>query len=146
MHKLYHKTRAVNGLEPRATFVESQDVRNADFNLPLTQAEFSGILRNEFRVPIGRGAFCFLLFPASSVLLRLAGQAVIRYGIDVSTLEQITEKARALPDELQREALHYLSFLLAQQARSDEDREWAQFSAEQLVQQYSEADAVYDQD
>ncbi|MHC1765376.1 MAG: hypothetical protein AB9869_13920 [Verrucomicrobiia bacterium] len=64
----------------------------------------------------------------------------------MSTLEQITERARALPDELQREALHYLSFLLAQQAQSVEDREWTRFSAEQLAQQYSESDAVYDQD
>ena len=64
----------------------------------------------------------------------------------MSTAELILEKTRRLPDELQREALHYVDSLLARQAESKENRDWSRFSAEQLASQYSPADAIYDQD
>ena len=64
----------------------------------------------------------------------------------MSTVEQITAKVRALPAELQRETMHYIEFLLAKQAQDNEAREWARFSEQQLAAQYTEADAVYDQD
>jgi hypothetical protein len=64
----------------------------------------------------------------------------------MSTVEQITEKVRALPAELQQETMHYIEFLLAKQARDNEAHEWARFSEQQLAAQYTEADAVYDQD
>lgn len=75
----------------------------------------------------------------------LAGGRRVRHCFDVSTLEQIAEKARALPDELQREALHYVDFLLVRQAQAAEARDWSRFASEQLAAQYSDADAIYDQ-
>jgi hypothetical protein len=66
--------------------------------------------------------------------------------IGVSTVEQITDRVRALPAELQQETLHYVDFLLARQAQTTETREWSHFSGEQLAAQYSEADAIYDQE
>jgi len=64
----------------------------------------------------------------------------------MSTVELILQKASALPDALQREALHYVDYLLARQAENRAAREWTRFSAEQLTGQYSEGDAIYDQD
>jgi hypothetical protein len=64
----------------------------------------------------------------------------------MSTAELILEKARRLPDELQQEALHYVDSLLARKAGTEEGRDWARFSAEQLANQYSPADSIYDQD
>lgn len=64
----------------------------------------------------------------------------------MSTAELILEKARQLPEELQRKALHYVDSLLAQQGETKERRDWSRFSAEQLANQYSPADAIYDQD
>ena len=58
----------------------------------------------------------------------------------------IFQKAQALPDELQREALNYVDSLLARQAETVEGRTWARFSAEQLAAQYAPGDAIYDQD
>ena len=63
----------------------------------------------------------------------------------MSTVELILRKASALPPELQKEALHYVDYL-AGKVEGKEDQEWARFSAEQLSAQYSEKDAVYDQD
>jgi len=64
----------------------------------------------------------------------------------MSTVELIVQKASALPDDLQREALHYVDYLLARKAEGTEAREWSRFSAEQLVAQYAPGDAVYDKD
>jgi hypothetical protein len=64
----------------------------------------------------------------------------------MSTVELIAEKTRLLPDELQRETLHFVDYLLARRAEQGESRDWARFSAEQLAGQYAESDAIYDQD
>jgi hypothetical protein len=64
----------------------------------------------------------------------------------MSTVELILQKASALPDALQREALRYVDYLLTRQAEGSETRHWTRFSAEQLAAQYAEGDAIYDQD
>ncbi len=64
----------------------------------------------------------------------------------MSTVELITRKTRALPAELQQEALHYVDYLLARQTENTEAREWSRFSAEQLAAQYAPADTLYDED
>jgi hypothetical protein len=64
----------------------------------------------------------------------------------VSTAELIYEKAKALPDRLQAEALHYVDFLLAHQDARAEEVEWSKFSSLQLEKQYGPADAIYDSD
>lgn len=64
----------------------------------------------------------------------------------MSTVELIAEKSRALPAELQEEALHYVDYLLARQMEGAESIEWSKFSAEQLAAQYAPGDAIYDQD
>ncbi len=68
------------------------------------------------------------------------------YAVGMSTAELILEKARRLPDELQQDALQYMDSLLARQAETTESRDWSRFSAQQLANQYSPADAIYDQD
>ena len=62
----------------------------------------------------------------------------------MSTAEILFEKAKHLPESLQTEALHYVDFLLTRRSIENEDKEWAQFSATQLAQQYSPEDAIYD--
>lgn len=64
----------------------------------------------------------------------------------MSTAELIFQKARALPDERQQEALRYVDYLLARQAEGAEVREWTRFSAGQLAGQYAATDAIYDED
>lgn len=64
----------------------------------------------------------------------------------MSTAELIFEKARALPVELQKEALRYVDSLLAGKADEGEAQNWSHFSAEQLATQYAPGDAIYDQD
>jgi len=64
----------------------------------------------------------------------------------MSTAELIYEKAKALPDRLQTEALHYVDFLLLRLDAKAEDAEWAEFSGGQLEKQYGPADAIYDSD
>ena len=64
----------------------------------------------------------------------------------MSTAEAIFEKAKALPDERQIEALHYMNFLLSQEQAAAESAEWAAFSSAHLAKQYTAEDAVYDQD
>ena len=64
----------------------------------------------------------------------------------MSTVELIVQKASALPDALQKEALHYVDYLLASQSQEREGREWTRFSAEQLALQYADGDSIYDQD
>jgi hypothetical protein len=64
----------------------------------------------------------------------------------VDTVELIRERSSALPADLQVEALRYVDYLLVRQAGAEHDRGWAQFSAAQLIHQYSTADAIYDED
>ena len=64
----------------------------------------------------------------------------------MSTADLIFEKAKALPGELQTEALHYVDFLLARWDVKSEDGDWARFSATQLEKQYAPGDAIYDAD
>jgi hypothetical protein len=64
----------------------------------------------------------------------------------MSTAEMIFEKARALPADLQQDALKYVDALLTRRMEGSEVREWARFSAAQLAAQYAPADAVYDED
>lgn len=64
----------------------------------------------------------------------------------MSTAELIYEKAKALPDRLQTEALHYVDFLLFRLDAKSEDSQWAQISASQLEKQYGPADVIYDSD
>jgi hypothetical protein len=64
----------------------------------------------------------------------------------MSTAEMIQEKASKLPDELQQEALRFVDSLLARQAELNERHTWSRFSAQQLSNPYSPADAIYDQD
>ena len=51
----------------------------------------------------------------------------------MSTAEVIFERAKHLPDGLQSEVLHFVEFLLAQYEPEAEDKEWARFSAAQLL-------------
>jgi hypothetical protein len=62
----------------------------------------------------------------------------------MSAVEQLIEKARRLPENLQTEALHYVDFLLTRRAAEKEDKEWSKFSATQLAEQYSPEDSIYD--
>lgn len=64
----------------------------------------------------------------------------------MSTVEMILQKASELPDPLQREALHYVDYLLARQLGERESGEWTRFSAEQLAGLYAASDAIYDED
>jgi hypothetical protein len=64
----------------------------------------------------------------------------------MSTAEMLFERAKRLPENLQAEALHYVDFHLSRRAAEKEDKEWSQFSATQLAQQYSPEDAIYDDD
>lgn len=58
----------------------------------------------------------------------------------------ILEKARTLPDELQKKVLQYVDALLAGEAEESEARSWSRFSADQLASQYVPSDAIYDRD
>ena len=64
----------------------------------------------------------------------------------MSTAEAIYERAKTLPDDLQAEALHYLDYLMLCRQTELEDREWAQFAAGQLANQYAAEDAIYDKE
>ncbi len=64
----------------------------------------------------------------------------------MSTADLIFKKAKALPSPLQTEALHFVDYLLTRQEAKSEAAAWAKFSAEQLENQYSTADSIYDQD
>jgi len=64
----------------------------------------------------------------------------------MSTAEVIFERAKGLPDGLQSEVLHFVEFLLARYEPETEDKEWARFSASQLLSAYGPADAVYDEE
>jgi hypothetical protein len=63
----------------------------------------------------------------------------------MSTAETIFEKAKALPDNRQIEALNFVNFLISQELAQSEASEWALFSGNQLSRQYCDEDAVYDQ-
>jgi Protein of unknown function (DUF2281) len=62
----------------------------------------------------------------------------------MSTAEMLFEKAKHLPENLQAEALHYVDFLLSRRTAEKEEKDWSQLSAVQLANQYSTADAIYD--
>jgi hypothetical protein len=64
----------------------------------------------------------------------------------MSTAELVFEKTRALPDDLQKEALRYVNSLLTGKIEETESRNWSRFSAEQLANQYADEDAIYDKD
>ena len=64
----------------------------------------------------------------------------------MSTAEVIFERAKGLPDGLQSEVLHFVEFLLARYEPETEQKEWARFSAKQLLSVYGPADAVYDEE
>jgi len=64
----------------------------------------------------------------------------------MSTAEMIYDRARTLPEDLQKEALHYLEYLRQLRRAETEDRDWAALSAAQLSRHYAPADAIYDQD
>jgi hypothetical protein len=63
----------------------------------------------------------------------------------MSTAETIFEKAKALPDNRQVEALNFVNFLIAQELVRNETTEWAAASGAQLSRQYGDEDAIYDQ-
>jgi len=58
----------------------------------------------------------------------------------------IYERAKALPDALQAEALHYLDYLRQRREAEKEDGDWAALSASQLAQHYAPEDAIYDKE
>ena len=62
----------------------------------------------------------------------------------MSAAELIFQKTSALPPELQQEALHYIDYLLERQSETEEARDWAKFSADQLAGAYTPEDAIYD--
>ena len=64
----------------------------------------------------------------------------------MSTAELILERSRRLPDDLQREALDFVEFLLARKAEQEEGRDWTRFGRQELSRQYAPADAIYDRD
>ena len=64
----------------------------------------------------------------------------------MSVANLIFEKAKALPDPLQSEALHYLGYLESLAREDLEARQWARFSSEQLGRFYSDADSIYDEE
>ena len=51
-----------------------------------------------------------------------------------------------MPEDLQKEALHYLEYLRQLRRAETEDRDWAALSAAQLARHYAPADAIYDQE
>ena len=64
----------------------------------------------------------------------------------MSTIEQITERAKALPEPLQTEALHFVTYLLSIKDAKTEAADWSAFSSAQLAKQYGPGDEVYDKD
>ena len=64
----------------------------------------------------------------------------------MKTAELILKKTSGLRPELQMEALRYIDYLVERQSETEEAREWAKFSAEQLGRAYAPEDAIYDQD
>jgi len=64
----------------------------------------------------------------------------------MSTVEQIAEKAKALPEPLQTEALRFVDYLLSIKDAKAEAADWTTFSSAQLARQYGAADEIYDRD
>ena len=64
----------------------------------------------------------------------------------MSTVEQIAEKAKTLPEPLQTEALHFVNYLLSIKDAKAEEADWATFSGAQLARQYGPGDDIYDAD
>jgi hypothetical protein len=59
-------------------------------------------------------------------------------------LKSIATRVRSLPEHLQREALHYVEYLLQRQDAARDGREWADACAVNLHAAYGDSDAVYD--
>lgn len=64
----------------------------------------------------------------------------------MSTAEIIYDRVRTLPEDLQKEALHYLEYLRQRRLAEAEDRDWALLSAAQMSRQYCPGDAIYDEE
>jgi hypothetical protein len=64
----------------------------------------------------------------------------------MSTVEMIAEKAKALPEPLQAEALEYVDFLLCRAEAQEEGKQWTKSSAAELAKQYGPGDSIYDSD
>jgi hypothetical protein len=62
----------------------------------------------------------------------------------MTTVEEISTRVRALSEHLQREALHYVEYLLQRQDAAREGREWTEAWAAHLHSAYADGDAVYD--
>ena len=62
----------------------------------------------------------------------------------MSTVEMIA--AKALPERLQTEALHYVDFLLSREGAKTDAAEWAKLSGAQLEKHYGPGDDIYDKD
>ena len=64
----------------------------------------------------------------------------------MSTVEQIAEKAKTLPEPLQTEALHFVNYLLSLKDAKADEADWSTFSSGQLAKQYGPGDEIYDVD
>lgn len=64
----------------------------------------------------------------------------------MSTVEQIAERAKALPEPLQTEALHFVNYLLSIKDAKVESADWSAFASGELAKQYGPADEIYDSD
>jgi hypothetical protein len=62
----------------------------------------------------------------------------------MSTVEEIASRVRSLPEHLQREALHYVEYLLQRQDAAREGLEWNAMYASHLHSAYCDSDTVYD--
>lgn len=62
----------------------------------------------------------------------------------MSTVEEIATRVRSLPEHLQREALHYVEYLLQRQDAARDGREWTEACASHFHTAYGDSDAVYD--
>jgi hypothetical protein len=62
----------------------------------------------------------------------------------MSTVDQISTRVRALPEHLQREALHFIEYLLQRQDAASEGSDWTNACAAHLYAAYGDSDSVYD--
>ena len=64
----------------------------------------------------------------------------------MSTVDLIREKAKTLRSDYQEELLRYLDYLVQRQDELEASREWTEFSASQLAEQYAPSDEIYDKE
>jgi len=64
----------------------------------------------------------------------------------MSTVDLIREKAGTLRSDYQEELLRYLDYLVQRQNELEASREWTEFSASQLAEQYAPGDDIYDKE